>query len=102
MKIVINGCYGGFSVSEAVYKELGKEWEGYGFLCNKDFGIVSDNYDAFRSNPKLIAAIEKVGVETAGGFCASLGIVEIPDGVDWYISDYDGIETVHENHRSWE
>ena len=26
---------------------------------------------------------------------------EIPDDVEWEIDDYDGIETIHEVHRSW-
>lgn len=37
----------------------------------------------------------------ASGKCAELKVIEIPDGVDWEIDDYDGIETVHEKHRSW-
>jgi hypothetical protein len=30
-----------------------------------------------------------------------LRIVEIPDGVEWHISEYDGIEHIAENHRTW-
>ncbi|CAK0757599.1 hypothetical protein CCP1ISM_7520003 [Azospirillaceae bacterium] len=28
-------------------------------------------------------------------------VIEIPDGVDWTIDDYDGVESIHEKHRSW-
>ena len=102
MKIAVNKCYGGFCVSESVYKELGLEWDGYGFLENKDFGIESDNdYLEFRSHPKLIAAIEKVGVKESSGSLAEIEIVDIPEGVEWEIDEYDGIETIHEKHRSW-
>ena len=100
MKIVINRCWGGFSVSQAVLKELGFE-KDYGYLENEDFGIKSDNYQQYRSNPRLIEAIEKVGLEEASGDLAVLDIREVPDDVDWYIDDYDGMESIHENHRSW-
>lgn len=101
MKIAVNRCYGVFGVSKAVYKELGMEWDWYGYLENKDFGIESDNYLAYRSHPKLIAAIEKVGEKEASGSLAKVHIVDIPDGIEWEIDEYDCIETVHERHRSW-
>lgn len=36
-----------------------------------------------------------------GDSCSSPVIVEIPDGIKWCIEDYDGMETVEEEHRSW-
>ena len=35
------------------------------------------------------------------GFCAELKIVEIPDNIGYDISEDDGIESIHEQHRSW-
>ena len=101
MKVVINKCYGGFGVSKAVYDELGKDWDGYGYLNNKTFGIESDNYMAYRSHPDLIAAIEKIGEDEASGRLAKIRIVDIPDGIEWALDNYDGIESIHEAHRSW-
>ncbi|GAH32471.1 unnamed protein product [marine sediment metagenome] len=101
MKIVINVCWGGFSVNEAVYKELAIAWDGFGYIQNEDLAIDSDNYQAYRADPSLIAAIEAVGEDNAGGVHASLRVVEIPDGVEWDIDEYDGQETIHEVHRSW-
>jgi hypothetical protein len=101
MKIAVNRCYGGFSVSEQVFKELGLKWNGFGYLRNDDFGIESTNYFAWRSHPKLIQAIEKIGVEKASGKLAEIDIVDIPDDIKFEIDDYDGVETVHEEHRSW-
>ncbi len=104
MKVVINKCFGGFSLSEAVYTELGLKWDGYGYPDNDDFGIKTDSFDKYnlyRSDPKLIAAIEKVGIDKSGGSCASLSIVDIPDGVAFDIDEYDGQESIHETHRSW-
>lgn len=53
-----------------------------------------------RNDPNLIATVEALG-DKANGFCANLDIVEIPDGVQWEIDEYDGIERVDEVHRSW-
>jgi len=99
MKIVINKCFGGFGASPELYKELGIEWDGYGYLDNDNFGIKSDNYMAYRTNEKLINAIEKIGEEKASGKMAKLSVVDIPDDVCWEIDEYDGIETVEECHR---
>ncbi len=89
-KIVINRCYGGFSISKAACEELGKEWDGYGYLFDRDQ----------RTDPALVACVEKLG-EAANGAHAKLTVVEIPDDVEWEISAYDGIETVAEVHRTW-
>jgi hypothetical protein len=101
MKIVINNTYGGFSVSEKVYSELGLEYDGYGYLRNEDFNINSENSYEFRTDKKLISAIEKIGVKKSSGECAELKIIEIPDGIEWMIDEYDGMESVHEKHRTW-
>ena len=101
MKIVINKCYGGFEVSKEVYAELKLKWDNYGYLSNEDFEIKSDNYYEFRKDKRLISAIEKVGLKKSSGSLAELKIVEIPDDIKWKISEYDGIETIHEEHRSW-
>ena len=101
MKLVINGCYGGFSVSPAVLEFLGLE-NVYGILSNRDFDIEgSRDYYAFRSHPKLIEAIELIGEEASSGRYANLRIIEIPDGIDYSIAEYDGKEWVEESHRTW-
>ena len=100
MKIVINRCFGGFSLSEAAYKELGIEWDGYGYLDNKDLGIPEDAPELqYRSHPRLIEVVERLG-DTAGRN-ATLKVVEIPDDVEWVLDDYDGNEEIHEKHRVW-
>ena len=101
MEIAINRYYGGFGVSKAVFDELGIKWHKYSDIGNEDFGIESDDYYAFRTNKKLIDAIKKIGLKEASEECALLGIVDIPDDVEWEIEDYMGMETVHEVHRSW-
>ena len=53
-----------------------------------------------RNDPVLIKVVEALG-EKANGTFAELKIVEIPDGTDWEIDEYDGSETIHEKHKSW-
>lgn len=56
--------------------------------------------DIPRNDADLVEVV-KLLKDKADGRCASLKIVEIPDDVEWEISDYDGLETVKEKHRSW-
>lgn len=53
-----------------------------------------------RSHPLIVRVVEELG-EAANGPCAKLEIVEIPDGIDWHIDEYDGNEHIAENHRTW-
>lgn len=106
MKVVINTCFGGFSISKkaaefmaargnAIAKaELAKDGEFYGYGYSGE----NDGYD--RTDPDLVAAVEALGSE-AGGSCAELSVVEIPDGIEWEIDDYDGNESISECHRTW-
>lgn len=89
MKIVVNRCWGGFGLSREAYKELGLSWDYYGFA-----------YDDNRADPRLIEVVEKLGEKASSSF-SKLEIVEIPDGIEWEINNYDGYETIHEKHRSW-
>ena len=58
-------------------------------------------FDGDRSNPFLIAEVEKLG-EAANGKHRTLKIVEIPDDIEWYIVEDDvGTESIHEKHRIW-
>lgn len=91
-KIVINGCYGGFSLSSK-----GEElYLNYSKIPDKDFWVG----DIARDDPLLIRVIEELG-EEANGDHAGLRIVKIPANVKWHIAEYDGIEHVAEDHRKW-
>lgn len=91
MKVVINGCYGGFGLSELAKK----------LLKEKGCFFKYDWRDIKRSDPGLVEVVELLG-EAADGPHASLHVVEIPDDVDWEIDEYDGWEKVVERHKSWE
>jgi len=92
MKIIINTCFGGFSLSKEAYKFLGLEWkegEIFGFAFSDD-----------RTNPKLIECVEQLGKAASGRF-GDLTVVEIPDDVEYTIESYDGNEHIAEAHRTW-
>ena len=90
MKVVINNCWGGFGLSDAALKR-------YNELANADLLYP---YDIERNDPILVQVVEEMG-EDANGDYSELKIVEIPDDVSWHIHEYDGMESIHENHMSW-
>lgn len=55
-----------------------------------------------RSHPLLISMIEELGSDIVSEYDSNIQIVEIPDGVEWFIdSDENGYEWVKEKSRSW-
>lgn len=113
MKIVINDCFGGFGLSHKAFlwlRELGckealaepdydEKWcDGSG--PRKNYGSDAFGDSISRNDPLLVRVVKELKKE-ANGFCANLKIVTVPDGVDWEINEYDGLEKVDEKHRSW-
>ena len=106
-KVVLNSCYGGFSLSKEAIKMLidkhGLDIDSeYGYVDNEDFGIVDERYEAYRMDKRLVSVVKKLGVDKASGKYAALRIVDVPDDVvnvhGWHISDYDGCESIHQSH----
>jgi hypothetical protein len=93
MKIVINKCYGGFGLSD----------EARAWIAERVIGPKFEiDYDIPRDHPALVACVETLGKHAAGEY-ANLVIVEVPDevGSNWHVVEYNGIEHVAENHRTW-
>ena len=107
-KIVINRCYGGFSLSERAIKRYGEikglnllyvpheKYEGWGSWYRD--GIQDDehyffNSDIERTDPALVQVVEELGVD-ADGDCARLDIEELPAGTRYRIQEYDGREWI--------
>ncbi len=67
--------------------------------CEED-GCWSLDRGVDRTNHWLIQVVEEMGKEANGPF-AELKIVKIPNNVEFEIDEYDGIESIHEVHRSW-
>lgn len=103
MKIVINKCYGGFGLSRKAAERLEELGVNMGLDDESaqgfDFYIPVDGIP--RNDPRLVTIVEELGSEGASGGLANLEVVEIPDGVEWEIEEYDGIEWVAERHRTW-
>ena len=72
------------------------------YYTTPDFqeGTFFSESDIERDDPALIETIEELGSRANGNY-AALSVVEVPDDVEWYIHDYDGMEQVNEKHRSW-
>ncbi len=131
MKIILNKCYGGFGVSDKAYElyaekkgiSLYRYWDDYknekmrkgcGILTyyfTKDYGdsVKKNEIDwktnlylnsGYRDDPILIEVVEELGEKASDSF-SNLVVVEIPDGMDYVIDDYDGVETLHENVKVW-
>lgn len=118
MKIAINTDFGGFGLSEQAFQKLltlkGIEFEVEetdSFVGNAYYLAGKEHTDATyiaqyefyenRADADLIAVIEEFGKAASGNF-ANIAIVEIPDDVDWYIAEHDGLEHVAETHRIWQ
>lgn len=129
MKVAINTTYGGFSLSENLFEELLKlkgikyfRWrnglyddfttipqEEYKRLEQEDANLPYSKrnlrtnecyinpYDFYedRTDPELIEIVECFNPE-------DIKVVEIPDDVEWYIEEDDGMEWVAEKHRTWQ
>ena len=109
MEVVINKSFGGFSVSNEALQQ---------FIAMKGIKIVEEKNELnwpvdetgkiwttyslkeYRCDPDLVAIVREQGKE-ASGHCANLKIVEIPSDVHWYVEEYDGLESIHEEHRIW-
>lgn len=109
MKVVINRCYGGFGLSFEACKLIAerKGWTLATDDYDREYFIPKpwidqrvDPYDLERNDPDLVAVVEELG-EDANGYGAELKIVNVPEDIKWHIHDYDGMETIREDHRTW-
>lgn len=155
MKVVINNCFGGFSLSPRGVKAYAerKGWPCFFFDCpirgpkrrlsdeeafaasgmfgpcaykvasveelppsQENWHELSEeerkasnqawedasisNIDIERHDHDLVAVVEALG-HAAEGACARLKVVEIPDGIEYEIQEYDGNEHIAEKHRTW-
>ena len=125
MKIVINCEFGGFGISEEAIEWLMKKkgwtlttYTPKGDLLNPDADFVANqehtnilgkysfahwwrNETELRCHPDLIECIKSLGAKANGRF-ADLKVITIPDGIEWEIKEYDGLEHIAEKHRTWD
>jgi hypothetical protein len=89
MKIVINRCHGGFGLSDVALTRYKNE-----------SGNDISQWSIPRNDAILVSIVEELGEDSWGGY-AELKVVEIPDGIEWEIDEYAGIEWIAEEHRKW-
>jgi len=120
MKVAINTCFGGFGISNLAFEKLlerkgitfdkvpakypirGNDSDYYKAGSEQSDATYLSEYEFYeqRNDPDLIAVIEELGKDS-WGWASELSIVDIPDDVEWHIHEYDGLEHVAENHRTW-
>ena len=129
MKIIINTCYGGYGLSKeailryaklkgmTLYTEDSLSVTHYYTVPVEEYhaisaeakirreytkvnGVYFHDRDIERTDPILVQVVEELG-KNANGTYSDLQIIDIPDNVKYFIDDYDGRETVREEHRSW-
>lgn len=81
-KIVYNGCYGGFGLSDDAFRAY----------CERG-GTARSYYDIDRTDPILVQIVEEFG-EKADNRFSRLLIRELPAGTKYRIDEYDGMESV--------
>jgi len=84
MKVLISTCHGGFGFSDKFVEHI-KELRGEHEL---------NDWDLERDDQELIEEAIKFGLKKAEGMFASFSIEEVPDGLNYYIDDYDGKESI--------
>jgi len=117
MKVVINSCFGGFGLSDAAFEDLlnrkGVAWEKQvnsygtaydyykaGHLEEDEHYLSYHEFTENRADPDLVAVVEQMGKDVDTSY-SELKIVDVPDDVKWLIEEYDGLEHIAEEHRTW-
>jgi hypothetical protein len=83
MQVVINRCYGGFGLSTEAERIL----------------LETLGEDAFhemeRHNPIFVSLVKNMG-EAVNNTYSKLQVIEIEDGLDYEVDEYDGYESITE------
>ncbi len=103
MKILINKCHGGYSIS-ANALSMYADKKGLKYSVKNEYlpfldladGTSLSFYNIERNDPTLIEVFEELGSEDFSGICAEVSIVEIPDNAQYKISEYDGKEWIEQ------
>jgi len=84
MKVLISTCHGGFGFSDKFVEHI-KELRGEHEL---------NDWDLERDDQELIEEAIKFGLKEAEGLFASFYVEEVTDGLNYYIDEYDGKESI--------
>lgn len=103
-KILVNSAFGGYTVSYDLARRAGQ----LGYKRAQKVAETWERYSEYtlqeeedRIHPAMIAAYEQLAEEGNHEALNDLRIADVPDDAKWFIDDYDGIETIREEHRTW-
>ena len=102
-KIVINVCYGGFSLSRKacqVLADQGVECAAVALDLCKDEGFFHYRPEVARHDPRLVKVVEDMG-ERANGSCADLRVIDLGETRAYRIHEYDGKERFEVGGDDW-
>jgi hypothetical protein len=114
--IVINRQHGGFGLSwdaQIAYLERAgiaytlvdrisrDDTERFGQEIKLDSGDAWYDSQIERDDPILVTLVKEMG-EAVNNEFANLRVVKVPGDVEWQIEEYDGLEWVSEQHRTWQ
>jgi hypothetical protein len=85
MKVLINKCYGGYGFSDEFIKHL---------IKNDIIKNFMGQHYLNRHNQELIKEAVAFGLDKASGMCAELEVKDVPDGANYSIHEYDGMECI--------
>ena len=94
-------CVSTYANAEAALEDLPRNKDGDPKVPN---GAYFNEGGIERNDPILVRVVEEMGAghrSGASGQYASLKVVEIPDGVEWEIDEYDGQEHIAQKHATW-
>lgn len=102
MKVLINSCYGGFGYSAKAIKMYldAKGMKYTGELVDSYSSVTLENgnkfssYDIDHNDPTIIQIFEEIGSQECSGDHSQLQCVDIPDGCQYQITEYDGWESI--------
>ena len=91
-KVVINNCYGGFSISKQALKRLKELKKAKGWDVSELDTYIDYDDRITRHDEDLIKVVEELGSK-ASGMCASVKVYELAYPI-YRIEEYDGFESI--------
>ena len=100
MKVIINRGAAPFKFSQDVLKKLFDIGHPEVRKNGRHYSVRYATHDVLRDDKKTIKIVEKLG-EKANTLLVNFKIIEIPDGIEYYVHRVGNTEEIHEKHRVW-
>ena len=98
IEVVINKCFGGFALSEARMARYAVLKGVTAHPDDENFPI--QQWGIPRDDPDLVSVVQQLP-EDEGIVGTDLRVIEIPDGIEWQIEEWDGSEFIVDKNRIW-